>query len=316
MKRRIFRIFLVLLIVTIGACSVDLATVKHDEFLERAGTLTSNDLVASAETNGLHQTLQLQASTGLTVDLRTLRPHTAPGERLPVILVIGGLRSGKDAVDLVTDLDGVAYASIDYPYHGPLKLKGFRQIASAAPGIRRGLLDAPSALSLTMHWLLQQEWVDPERIELLGVSLGVPFAAVAGATDDRFSRVWLIHGGADNQSWLDHAGADEIESDWLRSSAAWLVLFTVYGNSFDTAERMQQITPRPLIVIAASDDDFVPEESQAPFIEIAQDDNVDLIWTEGLHITRKRPEVLTQLFAIVLARVREESAAGVTAPGS
>ncbi len=315
-KRRIFRIFLVLLIVTIGACSVDLATVRHGEFLERAGTLASKDVVASVESKGLHQTLRLRASTGLTVEVRTLRPHTAPSEKLPVILVVGGLRTGKDAVDLVADLDDVACAAIDYPYRGPSELEGLRQIASAAPAIRRGFLDTPSALSLTLHWLLEQDWVDPDRIELLGASLGVPFAAVAGATDERFSRLWLIHGGADNQSWVEHAGRDEIESDWLRSIATWAALFISYGNSFDTAERMRDFAPRPLIIIAASDDDFVPKESQAPFIEIARDDNVELIWTEGLHITRRRPEVLTQLFEIVFSRVREESAAGVADPGS
>ena len=38
----------------------------------------------------------------------------------------------------------------------------------------------------------------------------------AGALDQRFSRVWLMHGGGDNVSWVSHAGRKHIENETLR----------------------------------------------------------------------------------------------------
>ena len=48
---------------------------------------------------------------------------------------------------------------------------------------------------MALDWLLTLPWVDRERVELVGVRLDVPFAAVAGALDPRFRRVWLMQGG-------------------------------------------------------------------------------------------------------------------------
>lgn len=316
MRRRVFGILGIVLIIAIGACSVDLATTKNRHFNERAGVLTDYRAVKKNTDLGISESVTLHSSTGLTVELRTLRPAVAHKRRLPIIITVGGYRTGKNAVDLVADVDGVAYVAIDYPYDGSRDLNGISHIAAAMPRIRRAFLDTPPALSLTLTWLLEQEWADPDRVELVGVSLGVPFAAAAGAVDSRFSRVWLIHGGADNHSWVEHAGREAIANPFLRSAFARTLLFWVYGNSFDTSARMREIAPRPVIVVAAADDDFVPSDAQQPFIDAAERNELELIWTEGLHVNRKRPDVVAQLFSIVLERIRNEDIAGVTAPES
>ena len=92
----------------------------------------------------------------------------------------------------------------------------------------------------------------------------------AGALDARFSRVWLMHGGGDNVHWVAGNLHDEIESDLLRQLVARIALFTVYGNSFDTRRWIPEIAPRPLIIVMARDDDFVPREAQQPMLEAAR----------------------------------------------
>lgn len=161
-------------------------------------------------------------------------------------------------------------------------------------------------MSLAVDWLQQQEWFDPDNVELVGASLGVPFTAVAGAIDERFTRVWLLHGGARNLPWVMHAGRRHVENEFLRSILARGALFLVYGNSFDAIDWIPRIAPRPVVVVAARNDDFVPAEAQAPFLEAAERGLVDLVWTDGRHIRPTREEELQQLLDVVLSRIETQ----------
>jgi fermentation-respiration switch protein FrsA (DUF1100 family) len=302
MIRRIVLIAGLLLVAAAALYCAELALPKRDYFAERTGRLQEERLVETTVTTSRSDTVHLVSSTGLEVDMRVRRPAAAHG-KLPVVVLIGGHQTGKDAVDLVGTPAGVAFAAIDYPYPGDTVIEGFVAILRAVPRIQKAFIDTPPALSLALEWLLRQPWVDTGRVELVGVSLGVPFAAAAGAVDTRFSRVWLIHGGGDNQSWVEHAGRKSIPNDGLRRIVARAALFLVYGRSLETRDWIPEIAPRPVIVIAARDDDFVPPEAQAPFVKAAESDHVELIWTEGLHIGPERKAELQQLLDIVLARV-------------
>jgi fermentation-respiration switch protein FrsA (DUF1100 family) len=242
--------------------------------------------------------------------MRVVRPKTAPGETLPVIVVMGGEGTGKDAVDLVGAPQGVAYVALDYPYEGDQELDAFWESLTAIPGIQQAFLDSPPAMSLAVDWAEQQSWFDPDRVELVGASLGVPFTAVAGALDSRFTRVWLLHGGAENLPWVMHVGQRYVENEFLRGLLARLALLLVYGNSFETLDWIPEIAPRPLVVVAARDDDFVPPEAQQPFVEAAAtSEHIEVVWTEGRHIRPTRRDELQQLLDIVLSRIDRRGAA-------
>ncbi|MCK5325441.1 MAG: hypothetical protein KAJ57_05510, partial [Woeseiaceae bacterium] len=64
-----------------------------------------------------------------------------------------------------------------------------------------------------------------------------------------------------------------------------------------------EIAPRPLIIVAARDDDFVPREAQEPFIEAAESEFIEIIWTDGRHIRPTRQNELQQLLDVVLSRI-------------
>jgi fermentation-respiration switch protein FrsA (DUF1100 family) len=301
--RRPARILAVIAVLVLGLYWLELAMPKHDYFLERRGTLVRQEVLDASESSVVHQTVQLESSTGLQVDMRLLRPATAPGETLPVIVVMGGEGTGKDAVDLVGEPRGVAYLALDYPYRGSQELDAFWESVSAIPAIQQAFLDSPPAMSLAMDWAEQQAWFDADNVELVGASLGVPFTAVAGAIDERFTRVWLLHGGADNVPWVMHAGRRYIQNDFLRGVIARGALLLVYGNSFRTMDWIPKIAPRPLVIVAARDDDYVPREAQEPFIAAAESEHIELIWTEGRHIRPTRRSELQQLLDVVLSRI-------------
>ena len=308
--RKILLIALLLVAVVAALYWLELAIPKRDYFIERRGTIVTAD-VSEASSNGIVQKLvRLESSTGLRVTMRVVRPATGPGQTLPVIIVMGGEGTGKDAVDLVGAPQGVAYLALDYPYEGDQELDAFWESLTAIPGIQQAFLDSPPAMSLALDWALQQPWVDPDKIELVGASLGVPFTAVAGALDDRFTRVWLLHGGAKNVPWVMHVGRRYVENEFLRALLARAALLLVYGNSFETLDWIPEIAPRPLIIVAARDDDFVPPEAQQPFVAAAEaSEHVEIIWTEGRHIRPTRREELQQLLDIVLGRIDDGSPA-------
>jgi len=293
----------------------DMRSEQRDRLLARHGTLAATTATAQVIPDGpggtpagyVDETVTLNADTGLRVDLRVRRPDAAPGERVPLLLLLGGHRTGKDAVELAGAPEGIAYAAIDYPYEGSHRLRGLGQILRAIPEIQQAFLDTPPALSLALDWLLAQPWADPDRTELVGVSLGVPFAAAAGALDERFRRIWLIHGAGDNHAWLAHNLREDFPVDWRRAVMTEFFYTLIYAESFRTARWVEAIPPRPAVIIAALEDERLPAEALEPLPAIAaREPAVDLLWTEGLHIDPDRPEGIRQLLDLVLVRVRQD----------
>lgn len=300
---------LLLILVLLGACLLaDMARPRHDEFVQRRDTTFAVILEpAQVEAGGFtSQGLQLRADSGLVVNARLLRPAEADG-RLPVVVLLGGHRTGRDAVSLVGHPGGAAMIAIDYPYHGRTQIRSSMSFFRGIGEIQQALLDTPPAASLLLDWLATQPWADTSRAELVGVSFGVPFVAVAGALDTRFSRVWMIHGGAGNRGWIRHNLRDRIPSDTLRWLATALVHLLVYGNSFDTGEWAARIAPRPVVIIGARDDERLPEHKVENLYQAAGEPK-ELIWTDGGHVDPRRPDLVQALLDIVRTRIIADAA--------
>ena len=276
---------------------------RSEYFIQRRGVLVSAEVRPDHPAVGafLSETVRITADTGLTVDLRVLRP-ARQNRPLPLVVLLGGHRTGRNAIEVVGDPGELVVAALDYPYHGPETVRGWRQASATVPLIQRGLLDTPPAILLAVDWLEGQPWVARQQIEIVGVSLGAPFAAAAGALDKRFRRVWIIHGGADTRGWIEHNLRDQVKNDWLRAQAATLVYLLAYGRSFETAKWVERIAPRPLVVIGAKNDERLPR-SMVERLYAAAGEPKELIWTEGGHINPDHPEVVRQLLEIVRSRV-------------
>jgi dienelactone hydrolase len=250
------------------------------------------------------QAVALTSSTGLAVNLRVLRPE-GNSEKLPLVIVLGGHRTGRDAVDVLGHPGRMAVAALGYPYHGPERVRGWRQVLRSIPAIQQGLLDTPPAVSLALDWLIAQPWVDPSRVELMGVSLGVPFVAVAGAKDDRFKRVWLVHGALNNRDWLANRLESRIHHPAVRDMAAGVLLGMAHGASFNTGEWVARISPRPVIIVGARDDEQMTRESVEELYAAARTPK-ELQWSEGGHVRPHRTDIVRQLLAMVRERILTE----------
>jgi fermentation-respiration switch protein FrsA (DUF1100 family) len=153
------------------------------------------------------------------------------------------------------------------------------------------------AVSLVLDWLNDQAWADQNRIVVIGASLGVPFAANAAARDKRIHGVVLVHGAADNRLWLEIQIARRIDTEMLHGPLATVVYWLAYGPILDTSESVSAISPRPVLIIGARDDERTPV-SQVELLFESANEPKRLRWTDGQHIQTSRTEIVAELLRI------------------
>lgn len=294
--------YLVLLVVLLVALSVtwlrwESGLSRDDWFDDRQGRIESLSSEKSVTQFGQQsESVRLVSDSGLGVFFRIIREPTT-GPPLPVLLILGGHRTGSDAIDLFGHVGNRAIVGIDYPYDGPEKVKGLLPIVKTIPLARQAFLDTTPAVSLVIDWLVQQPWVDTERVIVVGASLGVPFAATAAARDARITGVMLVHGAADNRLWLKTQVARRIDTKLLHDPLATLLHWLAYGPVLDTAKHIATISPRPVLIVAARDDERTPAGQAELLLEAAREPK-RLVYTEGRHIQPNRKEIVAELWRI------------------
>ncbi len=267
---------------------------RDDWFSERHGRIESVATEESITQYGqLAESVRLVSNSGLQVFFRIIR-DVETDTPLPVLMMLGGHRTGSDAVELFGDVGHRAIVGVDYPYDGPDKVKGVIPIARTIPLARQAFLDTVPAVSLLLDWVVEQAWVDKKRIILVGASLGVPFAATAAARDRRITALILVHGAADNRLWLEVQVARRIDTELLHYPLATILYWLAYGPVLDTSKHVATISPRPVLIIGARDDERTPA-GQAELLFDAARDPKRLRRTDGQHIQSNRTEIFAEL---------------------
>ncbi len=270
----------------------------RDEWFEKRQGQIANVVTERSNTKygQLSESVLLISDSGLRVSFRVIRSeeHDAP---LPVLVVLGGHRTGSDAVELFGDVGDHAVVGVDYPYDGPKKAKGVMTIAKTIPLARQAFLDTTPAVSLIFDWLVEQDWTDQSKMVVIGASLGVPFAAAAAARDQRISGVMLIHGAADNRLWFQVQVARRIDAEFLHYPLATLLNWLAYGPILDTGKHIALVSPRPVLIIGARHDERGPPGQTEVLFDAAHDPK-RLRWTEGRHVQPGRAEIIGELLRI------------------
>lgn len=270
---------------------------RADWFDERQGRIDRIETETTSVGNDQQSaSVRLVSDTGLDVSFRVIRKQDVRTP-LPVLLVLGGHRTGRDAVDLFGDVGQRIIVGVDYPYTGPEKVKGVVATAKAIPRARQAVLDTVPAISLVLDWLLSQDWVDRNRIVIVGASLGVPFAAAAAARDKRITGAMLVHGAADNRLWLEKQVARHVETGALHYPLSQVLNWLAYGPVFDTPGFVATLSPRPVVIVGATQDERTPAGQTEMLFDAARDPK-RLRFTEGLHIQPGRADIVADLLRI------------------
>jgi hypothetical protein len=171
---RWLRIILLTLFVLLGIAAVLLAILLIPvipnptlHYADRKGHQQTNQW---QEQDSIYTELTLVSSSGLKVDLSTRIPKATTSPR-SLVLLLGGRRTGRNAVKLVSNTRGIALAAISYPFEGDPNANRLELLADL-PDMQQAIKDTTPAIMLAMDYLLTQPSIDPKRIELAGVSLG------------------------------------------------------------------------------------------------------------------------------------------------
>jgi hypothetical protein len=274
-------------------------------FDDRKGRLAEARITASwPEGDSVVREIDLISSSGLQVELTVREPADA-GSPLPLVILLGGRRTGRDAALLVEDVQGVILAALSYPYRGDPDA-GLPTMLLDLPKMQRALMDTPPAVLLGLDYLLEQPNVDPERVELVGVSLGAFIVAVPGAMDERFRRVWIIHGAGEPRTVLEHVLEDEIPFGPARRTVARLLAVLSCSHHLRPERWVGRIAPRPVVVVNSSGDDTFPRSS-IEALHGALGESSEIIWMPGRHVHPRRTEIIQMIADVVLTRLKTES---------
>ena len=302
--------------VLIGATVVALLRDPEPHFSARRGPIAAVETEPPEFAPGYRtDRLRVVSESGLAVSIALKRPsqderagglsraEPADGSRarIPVLVLLGGHQSGRDALALIGETRGVAIAALSYPFDGDHKAKGFAMIRQI-PEIRAAILDTPPAILLALDWLFAQAWVDAARVELVGVSLGAPFACIAGALDPRIARVWSIHGAGDPYRLIEHALVRKIGFWPLRAAVAETANVLASGPRIAPERWVARIAPRPFVMVNADSDERIPRDAVIELYDAAAEPK-EIVWLPGRHVQPKRKEIVQGLIDQVLARV-------------
>jgi len=274
-------------------------------FTERKGTLHEiRQTHQWQEQDSIYTELTLVSSSGLHVELTTRIPRAAASPR-PLVVLLGGRRTGRNAVKLVSDTQGVALAAISYPFAGD-PLASRLELLADLPDMQQAIKDTTPALMLAMDYLSQQPQIDSQRIELAGVSLGAFFVSVPGALDQRFRRVWLIHGAGEVGKVLEKGTERYIKNAAIRHVLGTLLGWITLSHHLGPEQWVGRISPRPVIFINARNDPSFPTSSITALHNAAKEP-YEIIWMKSDHIMPSRTEVVETISSIVLERIADVS---------
>ena len=243
--------------------------------------------------------VHLRATSGLAVDL-LVRRAIADSGRLALAVVLGGHLTGREAARLVGSTPGVIVAAVSYPYDGDPRPHA-AQLVRDIPRIRSAFLDTPPALMLALDYLLSRPDVDARNVEAIGVSLGAPFVCIAGALDKRFTRVWAIHGSGGSFAPLEANMRRTIPFTPLRVAAAAMANVIISGPRLDPVRWVQEIAPRPFVMVNAESDERLPRTAIDALYRSAKNPK-ELIWMSGAHV-HGDAATIQRLQEIVLSRM-------------
>jgi len=279
----------------------DLSDPSH-EFYQRKGSLQSIEIEREwREGSAVFRQIALRSDSGLQVEMTTRFPQQSAEHGYPLVLILGGERTGRDAVHLVSQQQPAILAAISYPEIDKWARDGVS--LSDLKQFQQTVWDTAPAVLLALDYLLAQVPVDKHQVELVGVSLGAFFISIPAALDQRVTRTWLVHGAGEPEKVIAYKLKGRIKSAMLRKLVAWTAARLFAFEMLRPENWLWRISPRKVVFINARDDEAMPLTSVLALHRSASQP-YEVIWTEGQHIDTNRTEVVKGLVDIIMQRVQ------------
>lgn len=224
-----------------------------------------------------------------TIRITTSRPARVTSDSLPLVMILAGLRTGRESLAVVERHGPNLLVGYQYPYDQETWYQS--PALTQVPVIRRAVLDVPWQVSYVLEHLASDPATDPARTALLGYSFGALFVpAVQRVSAERarpFGALILAFGGADIQGLLD--ANLRVRPAPLRKFVAWTAASLLHP--MEPAHHLPHVSGRSLVIRGANDRQVPPALSALMAGLVPEPRRV--VTLEGGHMNPRDPE-LTQ----------------------
>lgn len=216
-------------------------------------TFSQIELQSKVGDHGFYS-LGLKSDKGINVSAY-LKAPVKKEKPWPALVILGGLRTGRRTVRYLEDSTDMVIMALDYPYHGKKEDLSVLEFTRALPEIRKAILETVPSVMLGIDYLLIRGGVDPDRIVMVGGSLGALFVPAIMAADQRIAGAAILFGGADIERLIV---ADLEAPSPLAEIAGWICAVLV--SPVEPLKYVDQISPRPLYMLNGMNDRRIPME--------------------------------------------------------
>ena len=219
-------------------------------------------------------------------------PNPMPSHPLPVLFILGGLETGFDSVQHVSDIGDNIIVGYNWPINSKLP-KGI-SILTEFPSIYKGIYKSPGQIAKAIEWVSDQSWSEKEKISLLGFSIGaIASPAVQHIIENRgltnIGWTVLAYGGT-NIGQLVNSNPN-IKPKWAKPLFGWII--QLLFNPIDPKEHLEYISGN-FLLINGKDDEFIPKESSSLMQKLTPSPK-NIILLDGKHmgVGEKQKELLS-----------------------
>jgi dienelactone hydrolase len=219
-----------------------------------------------------------------TVYAEYYRPKgSGPFPAVIVLDITGGDQSLSRFIARTLAQNKIAGLFVQMAYYGPRRPLGSKlrimstDIPRTMEAVRQTVLDCRCAAA----WLASRPEVDPQRIGIMGTSLGSFIATLTSEMDPRFSRVAILLGGGGLvDAFYDHPRA-----------APYRKAYELLGGTKEQVKQMlapvdpitkaANLRGRPVLMIAAKRDEIVPPSAAVALWEAMGKPKI--VWYDTTH---------------------------------
>lgn len=257
---------------------------KRHVFFEVAGEYAAAPVVERAIGDGQPaRRVEFVNQRGESVASAWIRRPGQLADDYRILLVYAGQKTGRRILDLLPARDDLVLVAVQYPYERPQTLRGKLRWPYDT---RRAVFHTVAGGLLAVSFLAREEGLAPERLAVVGSSLGTPFAVIHAAIDPRVPRLVVVHGGGDLPLVVRTVEAQRGHPWRGRLYGAATALLAA---SFEPLRYVADVAPRETIIVGARDDGTFPAASTLALYARAGEPK-RLSWTAGDHV-RSRPGV-------------------------
>lgn len=250
------------------------------------------------------QSLTIMDEAGGQVRFHLRLPNRARSQRMPLLIVLAGVKTDDKTLNRAPEQTNNALITYVYNYDKEEWRRSW--YLRRARHVLRMTAGMSYQIEAILQWARSQPWVDPDRINIAGGSLGAIYLPMIlrdlHAKGLGFRTVTLAYGGA-GRALMCYLMLRRRSRALAAIGAAlcWLLL-----SRMEPTKHLPHLKGK-FLVISSLDDERIPRRCSKRFEELTPEPKT-IIHLKGHHVDTEHPHILEQVFATTIGWLVKEGA--------